>query len=207
MNVPKTPLKSLLIVPLLAVFGLSVYGAPGFLAFSDQPVKSDAVVLFLGDERGTREKEANQLILEGYADFLIIPAYRQVEKRGPDGTLIKIDIDFKLQTSNFKLNTPEQRSNQQNWFVEATHKEALIARDMMNRLRVSSAILVSSPYHMRRIKVIAGRVFGERATVFYVPTRYETLDDGFWLFNSYDRKFVLREYAKIGWFLLYSPFV
>jgi hypothetical protein len=38
------------------------------------------------------------------------------------------------------------------------------------------------------------------------PTRHETPDEGFWLFNN-DRKFVLTEYAKIAWFVLYSPFV
>ena len=77
----------------------------------------------------------------------------------------------------------------------------------MERLGISSAILVSSPYHMRRIKLIAERVFGERPTVCYVPTRYETPNEGFWLFNGYERKFVLTEYMKIGWFVLYSPFV
>jgi hypothetical protein len=39
------------------------------------------------------------------------------------------------------------------------------------------------------------------------PTRHEKPGEGFWLFDSYDRKFVLTEYIKIGWFLLYSPFV
>ena len=131
---------------------------------------------------------------------------------------------FSFFSSN-QLNQPSQR----NWFVEDTHDEALIARDMMERLGISSAILVSSPYHMRRIRIIAAQVFHQKASsapdakasscppfakegkggfeFISVPTRYETPNDGFWLFNNYDRKFVLTEYMKIGWFLLYSPFV
>jgi hypothetical protein len=36
------------------------------------------VVLFIGGEKGAREKEADQLIKEGFADYLIIPATGQV---------------------------------------------------------------------------------------------------------------------------------
>jgi uncharacterized SAM-binding protein YcdF (DUF218 family) len=122
-------------------------------------------------------------------------------------------MDLNLETSNLKpppQDDPTQRANeptnQKNRFVEATHEEAIIAGGMMEHLGISTAILVSSPHHMRRIKLIAERVFGERATVCYVPTRYETPDAGFWLFENYKRKIVLTEYAKIAWFLLYSPF-
>jgi uncharacterized SAM-binding protein YcdF (DUF218 family) len=180
---------------IVVLLSLAIFVAPQYLIVSDTPVKSDAVVLFLGGEKGTREKKANQLIRDGFADYLIIPARGQVQKRSPDGKLIKIDLPLTPKTSNLKP------------FFEDTHQENLIARDMMERLGISSAILVSSPYHMRRIRLIAERVFGERATVCYVPTRYETPSDGFWLFNNYDRKFVLTEYAKITWFVLYSPFV
>ena len=78
---------------------------------------------------------------------------------------------------------------------------------MMGNRGLKTAIMVSSPYHMRRIKVIAEKVFGDNLTVRYVPTRYEPIPGNFWLFNSYDCKFVLTEYAKIAWFVLYSPFV
>jgi uncharacterized SAM-binding protein YcdF (DUF218 family) len=210
---PATVPQSLLIVLVVVVFGLALYNAPGFLAYSDQPVKSDAVVLFLGGEEGVREKEANQLMVEGYADFLIIPGYRQIKKRGSDGGLIKINLDLKIKSSKLEpgpQEDPNQRinetTNQKNRIIEDTHQEAIIAEDMMEHLGISTAILVSSPYHMRRIKLIAERVFGERAMVCYVPTRYETPDAGFWLFENYKRKIVITEYAKIAWFLLYSPF-
>lgn len=191
----------------LALLAAALYYAPFFLIVSDTPVKTDAVVLFLGGEKGTREKEANQLIRDGFADYLIIPARGQVQKRSPDGKLVSIDPNLKL--NHLKLKTPQSGYLKLNTAVrlEDTHQEAVTARDMLERLGIRSAIFVSSPYHMRRIKIIAGRVFGDSPTVYYVPTRYETPVEGFWLFNNYDRKFVLTEYAKITWFVLYSPFV
>jgi uncharacterized SAM-binding protein YcdF (DUF218 family) len=203
------------------LLSLAVVEAPSFLIVSDQPAKSDAVVLFLGGEKGTREKEANQLVTEGYADYLIIPAYRQIKKQGPDGKLERLDL--KLPTSAPNQSNQSNQQNKRNRFFEDTHEEALIAKVMMEHEGISSAILVSSPYHMRRIKMIAERVFGNspplekggrgdldssggRYRFTFVPTRYEIQDEGFWLFNNYDRKFVLNEYLKIGWFLLYSPF-
>ncbi len=144
---------------------------------------------------------------EGLADYLIIPARNQVQKRNAEGKLIKIDLDLKL--DHLKLNTPQSGSlklKTASW-LEDTHQEALIARNTMERLGIRSAILVSAPYHMRRIKLIAGQVFGDGMTVCYVPTRYDPPNDGFWLFNGRDRKFVMTEYAKIAWFLIYNPFV
>jgi hypothetical protein len=199
--------RLIFIACILVLIALAVIRAPSFLIVSDAPVKSDAVVLFLGGEKGTREKEANQLITEGYADYLIIPAYRQVKKLSPDGTLVKTDLDLKL--DHLKLNTPRSgylKLKTASW-VEDTHQETLIARDMMAALGFKSAILVSSPYHMRRIKIIADKVFGETNTLSCVPTRHETSNESVWVLENYKFKFVMTEYAKITWFHLYSPFV
>jgi len=176
---------------------LAAIQAPAFLIVSDTLVKSDAVVLFIGNDRGTREKEARQLMHEGFAEYLIIPAYRQVKTLNPDGSLSKIGL--RLTPNHVKPKTAS--------WLEDTHQEAIVAKAMMEQLGLRSAILVSSLYHMRRIKLISERVFAEKATVRYVPTRYETPREDSWLFDSYERKQVFTEYVKIAWFVLYSPFV
>ena len=91
--------------------------------------------------------------------------------------------------------------------MENTHIEVLGAKRLMENLGLRSALFVSSSYHMRRIKVITGKVFQDQMTVSYMPTRYESLGKGFWLFKSDERNFVLTEYAKIVWFFLYSSFL
>ena len=198
-----------LILGFTLVLSLAIFYAPSLLIVSEAPVKSDAVVLFLGGEKGTREKEAYQLVREGYAEYLIIPARGHVYKRDPDGKLVRLDLTASPNTSHLK---PKNDA-----WLEDTHEEALIARGIMEGLGISSAILVSAPYHMRRIRIIANHVFKSAPSsekeeqvgfkLYTVPTRYETPDAGFWLFNSYDRKFVLTEYSKLVWFIVYSSFI
>lgn len=195
---------SRILIGLGFLLSLSVFQAPSFLFISEAPVRADAVVLFVGGETGTREKEARQLLREGFADYLIIPATGQIKKRGPDGRLEAFNWKRPEDVSNQRT---KELTNQKNWFVENTHIEVYEAKRLMDNLGLRSALFVSSPYHMRRIKVISGKVFQDQMTVSYMPTRYESLGKGFWLFNSYERKSVLTEYAKIAWFHAYSPFV
>ena len=81
----------------------------------------------------------------------------------------------------------------------------------MEGLGFTSAIFVSSPYHMRRINIIAKSVFLDPKNtptfkLYFVPTRYETPHLNFWLLNIHDLRFVLMEYSKIFWFFIYSNF-
>jgi len=157
------------------------------------------VVVFKGGEEGSREREGEQLLREGFAEYFIIPAYGQVKRRGPDGNLVKVDLDSKPTTSNLKLRTSS--------WLENTHIEALMAKRLMENLGLRSALFVSSPYHMRRIKMITGKVFQDQMTASYIPTRFEMFGKGFWLLNNSEREFVLMELAKIAWFVSYSPFL
>lgn len=47
--------------------------ALAYLAYTDKPIKSDAIVLFVGPDYEARLKEAHKLIEEGYANTIIIP--------------------------------------------------------------------------------------------------------------------------------------
>lgn len=184
------------ILGIALLLSLAVFQAPAFLVISEAPVRADAVVLFVGGEKGLREKEADQLLREGFADYLIIPATGQIKKRGPDGRLERL-----------QLNQP----NRKNWFVENTHIEVYEAKRLMDNLGLHSASLVSSPYHMRRIKYIAKSVFLDTGNVrtfklYFVPTRYETPHLKSWFPNIHDLTFVLMEYPKIFWFFIYSNF-
>ena len=182
---------------------LVVFQAPAFLVISEAPVRADAVVLFVGGEKGSREKEANQLLREGFADYLIIPATGQIKKRGPDGRLESVHPEEKPQTSNLKPKTAAR--------VENTYVEVYEAKRLMDNLGLRSALLVSSPYHMRRIKYIAKSVFLDTGNVrtfklYFVPTRYGTPHLKSWFPNIHDLTFVLMEYPKIFWFFIYSNF-
>ena len=75
---------------------------------------------------------------------------------------------------------------------------------MMDKAGFKSAIFVSSPYHMRRISIIANKVFGKKDyRLIFVPSRYEQNTGALWFLNKRDLKFVSSEYSKIIWFMLY----
>ena len=106
-----------------------------------------------------------------------------------------------------KLLTKAEKRKHDYRFYEDTHLEILHAKAMMDKLGFKSANLVSSPYHMRRIKLITGRIFdGGDYNLSCVPTRYEKTEKNLWWFNKYDLKWVLGEYLKIAWFIIYEPF-
>ena len=89
--------------------------------------------------------------------------------------------------------------------MENTHLELLHAREMMDKASFKSAIFVSSPYHMRRIKIILNKVLDKPYyTLLFVPTSFERVNEKFWLFYEYDRNWIIKEYAKIAWFFIYT---
>ncbi|HOI73766.1 MAG TPA: ElyC/SanA/YdcF family protein [Syntrophales bacterium] len=194
----------------LAALALLAEALPGYLAYADKPVKADAVVLFIGREYRARMKEARTLIAEGYADRLIIPAYgrllgtKEVAAGNGNGQekipAPVVDLD-KLEDDVRKMRarSPHYRS-----FFENTHVEVLEAKRIMDRHGFRSALFVSSPYHMRRIRMIAGDVFDPaQYAVSFIPTRFEKWPES--LFDRTTTQFILmtQESLKILWFQAY----
>lgn len=73
-------------------------------------------------------------------------------------------------------------------------------------LREKEAIdLLKQPYHMRRIKLIADRVFdGTDMRLCFVPSSYEKVAGLWWSTRAEEVKWVLGELVKIGWFGVYG---
>lgn len=191
-------MKKLLAILILLVLltGTAIYYAPRFLVYADKPVKSDAIILFVGSE--DRRKEARRLLDEGYARFLIVPANKQVF----NNRYISVKVPYATK------NRPSKVFSEYPRYYENTHVEVLYAQRIMNAMGLKSAIMVSSPYHMRRIRMIAKKVFNEQSRYFsYVPTRYESYPVALRDLYRVDWMFVIQEYFKICWFRLYSPFI
>lgn len=112
-------------------------------------------------------------------------------------TLNKVgNLLFKLRKKGFYKN-----------YYEDTHIEVLEAKRIMDESGFHSAILVSSPYHMRRIRLIAGKVFGSGRYSFYcVPTSFERSFVAKDWFDERSRGILASEYVKIGWLMLYDIF-
>ena len=182
---------------------LLIYYAPNYLLYKDLPEKSEVIVVLLGPAFEARKKEANRLLQKGFADYLIIPAYNQIFYLR-NNEIITSELQMSFFKSNFKKKE-ESTYLTINRLMENTHLELLHAREMMDKASFKSAIFVSSPYHMRRIKIILNKVLDKPYyTLLFVPTSFERVNEKFWLFYEYDRNWIIKEYAKIAWFFIYT---
>ncbi len=195
MSLKRKILIYFLVLLLLAIFFVALNYGPRYLTYADEPLRSDAVVLFVGPDNKARQEDANRLMSEGYARYLFIPAYRRITEASSLPPMAGAKkVNPKLIISGLKPRP----------YFENTHVEALEAKRMMEQYRLNSAIFVSSPDHMRRIKIITERIFREEPVrIVFVPIRVEPAHQDLTL-SDYKR--MGKEYVKIIWFLMYSPF-
>ena len=188
-----------LILIILSLSGL-ILSAPDYLLYSSPYKKADAIVVLLGPDFNARQKEVYDLISKGMADYLIIPAHNKTYRVLDKGIIKYLPDNFP------ELKTMEKNVDAPPYFYEDTHWEIIEAKKVMSHYGLRSAIFVSSPYHMRRIKIMVIKVFDNKDGQFYfTPTHYEEAPAGFWKLSSADWKKVVREYRKILWFIVYSP--
>ncbi len=174
--------------------------APDYLLYSSEYKKADAIVVLLGPDFKARQKEANDLIKEGMADYLIIPAYNKTYRIFDKGAIQYLPANFP------ERKVMKKNSNVLPYFYEDTHGEVIEAKKEMSHYGLHSAIFVSSPYHMRRIKIMVAKVFDAKdGDYYFVPTHYEQAPSVFWELSWANWRKVGREYGKILWFLVYFP--
>jgi uncharacterized SAM-binding protein YcdF (DUF218 family) len=178
--------------------GLLAAGLPRFLLYADPQEPADVIVLFLGSQTRDRDTAVKNLVRDRIADTVLIPA------RG------KVIEGEQVQGARTLTSAPGRTLKTRDPDIdhlEGTHVEVLNARAMMEQLNASSAVFVSSPYHMRRIKIITDRVFsGSNVRITFVPSADGTIRPERWLLSAIDRQWVRQEYLKLAWFLLYEPF-
>ncbi|HPY35605.1 MAG TPA: ElyC/SanA/YdcF family protein [Smithellaceae bacterium] len=192
----------------LAIFfvlvGVVIVGialSPRFLLYSSDMDKTGAIILLLGEDFNARKKEVDILTNKGSASYLIIPAYYKIY-RISDKSISKEYVS----RSGFS-----KRVEQSKWqyrIYENTHLEIIESKIIMSKYNLKSAVFVSSPYHMRRIKIIVSKVFNEKEGTFYfTATRYEKAPANFWELSLRNWKHVFTEYLKIIWFFVYVDFL
>jgi uncharacterized SAM-binding protein YcdF (DUF218 family) len=187
-------IAAILLVVLVA--GLQVSGR--WLLYQDRPVRSEVVILFVGPGFEERLLEARRLVRAGYGHNLLIPAYNSYFQRMADGSVASLGKDFieqffpAVRAAGGKL--PDH--------FEATHVEIIEAKRLMDAAGFRTALFVSSPYHMRRIRLISDRVFADGYTIRFVPSRSQPAHPVRAMVA--DLRWLVSEYVKIGWFLGYS---
>jgi uncharacterized SAM-binding protein YcdF (DUF218 family) len=192
--------KLLLCVPVAGLLFAAVFlrEAPGFLVCAEPPRQADAVILYAGPELVERFDEAIRLLRHGYADNLVIPAFGLILDKAGAEILENDHKGLKLQGRVFQV----RKLVHYRKYQENTHVESLEAKRLFDERGFRSALLVSSPYHLRRIRLINSQVFtGNKYALTYIQSSNlqnpSFADPGL-------RKTIISEYLKIAWFLLYG---
>ena len=174
-----------------------------FLVLSETPLLSDVVVQFVGPNDIERHARAASLVTQGLAPLLMIPGISILLEANGRGDWARMPYEEMQGTFSCRSRAGLLSAK----VVEDTHKEILLAKCAMDRLNLHSAILVSSPYHMRRIRLIADRVFDKATYRISCVAAGNREESRFWWPGKKDWWWLAMEYTKILWFFLYEPFV
>jgi len=154
------------------IFALSIIFILGFafvdqwLIIQDKPEKAD-IIICLGGGSGERLQKAVELYKKDFAPLILIgdPGWSDPEVR-------EFFLEAEKQFLVHKGIPPE--SILKDPTTDSTFCEALHARDYMSSHGLHSALVISDPYHMRRVKYAFKKVFqDENIKLIFVPAKTE----------------------------------
>ncbi|HON17725.1 MAG TPA: YdcF family protein [Salinivirgaceae bacterium] len=175
---------------------LAIY--PGRFLRVETPIeKADAIALFLGDSY--RTEFAANLYRTGYAPKIyFFSIYNNSNKTTPTQNILRM---LKVPDSSIVC------------FHQPVQNTAEEAYQFLNQLKtipgIQKVIVVSSPYHMRRIQFLLEYFNKKLNTDFrfiYQPTNDKRFIPQQWWLEKYSRQMVLMEYMKFAYFILIDKF-
>ncbi|WP_018394764.1 YdcF family protein [Bacillus sp. 37MA] len=113
----------------------------GFLVVDEEPKKADVIIVLSGDTG--RLERAAALYKEGYSDYVMLSIASEEGLRAQQAT--------ELGVANAALLLEKKATS--------TYTNAVYTKELMATHSLRSAIVVSSDYHMRRVKLIFDRVY------------------------------------------------
>jgi uncharacterized SAM-binding protein YcdF (DUF218 family) len=85
-----------------------------------------------------------------------------------------------------------------------TEEDAIFTKEIMEKYKYKSCILVTSPYHSRRATKIFRKIMGDRITVISGPSIKSWFSFDEWWKRKRDRAFVLNEWSKFMWLWIFG---
>src|ERR1051326_2373459 len=125
--------------------------APGYILDTPQPAprKSDAIVVISGDEQLARFAEGVNLYQQGFGSYLVFSG--AAYDNGTSNADVMRDLAVRRGVPESAILEEPQG--------EDTWGNAIYTREVLEEHGLQSAILVTSPYHLRRAKATSERAF------------------------------------------------
>lgn len=189
----KNPLKKWVIglgvlsVMLVALHRPILTGLGKFLVVRDELTKADALIILAGDHE--RIPEAVKLHRQGWAEFMIMTGGKYYPHQKPLAILMKMQA-ITYGTPHSKILVEDQSNH--------TFEHPIYTKMIMEKYNFKSAIVVSSPYHMRRTTMLFERYFkGSDIDLIYHPVENSWYRADDWWLNPVAVKSVAIEYVKL----------
>lgn len=192
---------------LLAVLvgGALVLSAGLWLRMDDQPRPAAAIVILAGDIR--RAIYAADLYQQGLAPVIYVSRPRHE----PPLPLVELGWQFPLQEDEMRLvlarkGVPDEAVRVYGHDLMSTVQEGEALRDELARTGQTPGplLVVTSPYHCRRAKLILSRIVRDRELIMSA-TPYERFDVRWWAHQG-SANAVVSEVAKFLFYALGTPF-
>lgn len=192
----KTTLALVLILVVLYIFhGYILDNAGKYLYYKDEMRPADVIVVLAGEEK-ERVEYGVRLFKEGWArkDKIILSGGPLVWKYTWASLMKEQAVYLGIPKSAILL---ENQSR-------TTEEDAYFTKQILNKHKYKSCILVTSPYHSRRAYIIFQKIMGKEITVTSAPCKESWFSFDEWWKRRRDRSKVLDEYSKFLWLWLFG---
>ena len=161
-----------MIITLLSLLGQ-------FLIVNDQPIQSEAIILLTGGGI-ERHQKAVSLYKDGFAPLIIVS---NALEDGIYESVIQLGVPRKDVIKETK--------------ADSTYSNALYTLAIMKEHNLKSAIIVSSDYHMRRVKINFKSVFSNSGIRLNYSAAQTYYSSNYWFANKRNINTTIDEYTKI----------
>ena len=162
-----------------------------FLIFQTDISPSDVIIVLSG--RTDRFKHGVRLYKQGYAENIMVCSDTI------SLNLAKVHLDWEeiIREAVRREGIPE-RDLLIVGIVTSTYDEACLTKNIMLKKNFKSAIVVSSPYHMRRVRMIFEKIYkGSGISLYYSPVEESKFQVEKWWTREGELVTVVNEYIKL----------
>jgi len=158
-----------------------------YLVVNQRPAKSDVIIVLSGGD--DRIAKGVQLFRENFADSIMLSNAVWGINNNPKDSLINQIKQY---------NIPQEKIIQESK-ADSTYQNALFTKKLMQKNKLKSAIVVSSNYHMRRVKIIFDKVYrGSGIKLTFCASTDPKFTPNHWWTNKFSFILTIDEYIKIA---------
>ncbi|NPV57625.1 MAG: YdcF family protein [Anaerolineae bacterium] len=188
----------ILIVALPFLVELGLWGLGGVLIVADPPAEVDAIIVLSGGSDLSRVEEAGRLYEDKLAEWIILTRVNEqpVEAKENDLIITKKDLLFEYGIPNDKILATGE-------VATSTKEEAELTLRLMQERGLTSAMVVTDPFHSLRTRLIFQDVFrGSGVKTLVRPVRGHWYRSATWWSTPEGRQATVSEYLKLLAYLL-----